>query len=68
MDIYNLTYDKLQKKIVWERRKKFLDDLTSYFYQREGDRGGHQEKSRNYCHNQLGLRMSLQVKHIIFYG
>ena len=29
MDMYNLTYDELQKNIVQVRKKHFLDDLTS---------------------------------------
>ena len=29
METYNLTYDKLQKKIVEATNKHFLDDLTS---------------------------------------
>lgn len=29
MDMYNMTYEKLQKKIVQERRKHFPNDLAS---------------------------------------
>ena len=35
MDVYNLSFDELQKKIVQARRKKFLDDHASPAFMRE---------------------------------